>query len=260
MKNAVLVINYHQINTDNEIGVSDIDKIYSVHRSSFENQIQVLIKNGIPIVTLDDILNYTISSPFSVAITIDDGNISDYEIIFPFLRKNKIKAAFFLPTEKITKWDHAVEMINDGFTIGSHSVTHSNMTKLNEAELHFELEFSKLVIEEKINQKVLYFSVPFGRFNRKIVDLVKKAGYKAMLTTDVKLNYPENNNYFIHRWSIKSTTTISEFERMILDRKALKRKIIRSGLKQILRKLSGKHLSDKLNLLIFKVQKQFNGA
>ncbi len=255
MKKEVLVINYHQIDTGKDNGIPEYDRIYSVQNSFFESQIRVLIKNAIPVVTLNDILNNNISSPFSVAITVDDGSCSDYEIIYPFLNRNNIKATFFLLTNKEINWEQIIEMNAHGFAIGSHGIAHRDLTKLDVLELRKELEHSKKLIEEKAKQKVEFFSLPFGRYNQKVLTLGKAIGYKAMLSTDVRLNNPGSNSFIIHRWSVKRTTSVKDFEKTLLNQGRLKRKIHVSKIKKILLKVLGKPVSDQLNMLLNKLCK-----
>lgn len=252
MEKEVLVINYHQITPEGSDVGSKINRIYCVNKSIFEEQIRTLIKNKIPILTIDDILNDNLHSPLSVAITVDDGNSSDYQIVYPFLKRNNIKATFFLLTNKHVNWNHINEMINQGFVIGSHGVSHRNLTKLNESEVMRELLDSKKTIEKNTHRPVNYLAFPFGLYNGKTVHLAKKAGYKAVLTTDIKTNKSSDNSFIIHRWSIKRTTSVKEFEKALLNRSHLNTKIRKSMINKFIKKVIGKRISDQLNILINK--------
>ena len=59
------------------------------------------------------------------------------------------------------------EMSKNGMVIGSHSLTHKNLTELSEAELDRELRVSKEIIEDKIGNQVNNFSCPYGIYNRR---------------------------------------------------------------------------------------------
>jgi peptidoglycan/xylan/chitin deacetylase (PgdA/CDA1 family) len=53
------------------------------------------------------------------------------------------------------------------------------MTNQSENEIINELVKSKELIESKLNQKIDHFAYPNGNFNPRIIELVKKAGYKS---------------------------------------------------------------------------------
>ena len=94
MKKQVLVINYHQIDAGLSSGLSAIDKIFSVRKSSFEDQAKLLFDHKIPVVSLYDLVNDHVTADFSVAITCDDGNASDAKIIYPVLKEFGFTATF----------------------------------------------------------------------------------------------------------------------------------------------------------------------
>jgi len=252
LKKEILILNYHQIDNGNYDDSSALDKIYAVRDTAFKEQVDALLSNKIPVVSLNDIYNDTIDASFAVSITADDGNNSDYEVIYPLLNKHNIPATFFLLTNKNINWSRINEMIGEGFSVGSHGISHCDLTKLSRSELRMELEQSKKLIEDKTNQAVDFFSLPFGLYNQKVMAAGREAGYKALLTTTVRLNDPKKNRFILHRWSIKRTTSLEEFEHVLLSRKRLKRKIYISTLKSALRKKLGKSISDQLNLIFNK--------
>ena len=46
---------------------------------------------------------------------------------------------------KFMNWNQVIEMSNDNITIGSHTVTHPIMSRLNNAEISYEINTSKEV-------------------------------------------------------------------------------------------------------------------
>ena len=77
--------------------------------------------------------------------------------------------------------------------IGSHSLSHKSLTDLDIDEAIYEMEKSKEVIENKLNEKIDSFSFPFGNFNSKLIKIAKKIGYKKIFTSEhgiSKNNYP----------------------------------------------------------------------
>ncbi len=63
-------------------------------------------------------------------------------------------------------WDEINLLANHSLiTIGAHSHTHSSLSKLNDEEARFELENSKLLIEQNINIDIDNLAFPFGTKN-----------------------------------------------------------------------------------------------
>jgi hypothetical protein len=95
MKKEVLILNYHNIDNGLNTDLSELDKIYSVRQSAFEKQINFIKKNDIPIVDINDIVSDKIKHSFSIALSVDDGNDSDYSVVYPFLMDLQVKCTFF---------------------------------------------------------------------------------------------------------------------------------------------------------------------
>lgn len=121
-------------------------------------------------------------------LTFDDGYVSDFDIVLPLLMQMDCTAIFFIITEKIDtpgflSWEQVREIHNAGMTIGSHSVSHSDMRYLSLAKQREELRLSRLCIEDRIGAAVTSFSFPFGRFNDGLVKLAWDTGYHTVCTS-----------------------------------------------------------------------------
>lgn len=252
MKKKVLVINYHSIVNDIEPAPKTTDGVFSVSKTSFEIQIQSLINKQVEIVSLCDLINNRLKSDFSVVITADDGNFSDYDIIYPFLKKNNMTATFFwLGNDFDKKFSKAQidEMIMNNFVIGSHGLTHRDFTRMAVNEQIEELHISKNNLEAKTESNIEYFAFPYGTYNGKSLELARKVGYKAVLTSQLKLNTSDERPYLIYRWNVKKNTSTAEFERMISDQNYLDYRIKVASFKNSVKRLLGRKIADKLNVL-----------
>lgn len=112
------------------------------------------------------------------------------------LEKHGFKGTFYLNTKgleeigrKVIKQLHSV-----GHEIGSHSVTHCDLTKLSENDILYELKVSKEVLEGIIDEKVRSFAYPYGCFNKITKELARVAGYENARTTE-----PFNVYEWIHQ-------------------------------------------------------------
>jgi len=64
--------------------------------------------------------------------------------------------------------------------MGSHGVTHRSLVGLPTWMLKAEIQTSKNAIEREFNTQVKFFCVPFGKLNRKIIDIAKQSGYQGV--------------------------------------------------------------------------------
>ena len=74
------------------------------------------------------------------------------------------------------------ELASGGWEIGSHSVTHPDLRRLDDRTLGAELLDSKKTLEDITGAGVFCFSYPFGRFNTRVRDAVAAAGYRVAFT------------------------------------------------------------------------------
>jgi peptidoglycan/xylan/chitin deacetylase (PgdA/CDA1 family) len=149
----------------------------------------------------------------SVMITIDDGYRSVYEIAYPILKKYGYPATLFVYTnyvgisKKAITWEQLRELKDNGFTVGSHSILHSDLSKEGDDEskeaylmrLSEETEKSKQIIDQKLNQDTYFFAYPFGRVNHLAVRMTRKAGYRLAVTVRRGGNAVYENPLMLHR-------------------------------------------------------------
>ncbi|RJR18563.1 MAG: polysaccharide deacetylase family protein [Desulfobacteraceae bacterium] len=166
----------------------------------FEEQIKYLKDNHYRVITLGELLGfieYRHSIPKrSVVITIDDGYRSTYDIVYPILKKYGFRATLFIYTAFVgasrgaVTWDQLREMRNYGFEIGSHTISHIDLTKkLNDetdtsfsARIMKELKGSKDLLDSRLEQDTALIAFPYGKFNQTVLDLTSKAGYRVALS------------------------------------------------------------------------------
>jgi peptidoglycan/xylan/chitin deacetylase (PgdA/CDA1 family) len=167
---------------------------------AFEAQVKYLKKNGyrtISFDTLRDFLEFERSLPEkSVIITLDDGYRSVYDVAYPILKKYGYTATLFIYTDYIGKsknavtWSQLREMKANGFEIGSHSISHTDLTQQKEDEsfhayqtrIEDEIGGSKEIIDRKLKQKTKHFAFPYGRYNGTVLRICRQYGYKTAVT------------------------------------------------------------------------------
>lgn len=122
-------------------------------------------------------------------LSFDDGNASDFEIVFPALQKAGARAVFFIIVKNVgaaghLSWEQVREMRRYGMEFGSHGLTHTKLTTLEEKEAWRELFQSRQVIEDQLGEPVHAFSFPYGYYNSRLIQLAQAAGYTACCVSD----------------------------------------------------------------------------
>ena len=83
---------------------------------------------------------------------------------------------------------------------GSHSHTHSILTKIPPEQVEHELSYSKQILENITKKKIEILAYPNGIYNDKIEKSAQKNGYSILLQTDDKINYVQPDNRKIHSY------------------------------------------------------------
>lgn len=116
------------------------------------------------------------------------------EKILDTLKTHEIKAAFFLTGHYVEKnADLVRRMVNEGHTVGNHTMHHPDMSKLTEMDA-FQKELSDL---ENIYREITgaempkYYRPPQGIYSQENLSLAKELGYKTVFWS---LAYADWNN------------------------------------------------------------------
>jgi peptidoglycan/xylan/chitin deacetylase (PgdA/CDA1 family) len=85
-------------------------------------------------------------------------------------------------------WDQVCELDRGGVEIGSHTVTHPILTRIDKQGLRYELCESKAQLEAVLGRQVDLFCFPNGDYDGQVVREAEGAGYRCAVTTDYGLN------------------------------------------------------------------------
>jgi peptidoglycan/xylan/chitin deacetylase (PgdA/CDA1 family) len=104
-------------------------------------------------------------------------------------------------------WDQIREMHENSIEFGSHTCSHPICSRLKGDSLRYEIVESKREIEEQLDAKVDIFCYPNGQpedLNIKVVEEVRKAGYRGAVTTSLGYNGKNSNAFYLNRLSCNS--------------------------------------------------------
>jgi peptidoglycan/xylan/chitin deacetylase (PgdA/CDA1 family) len=117
----------------------------------------------------------------------DDGDQKDIRIA-ELLRSRGLRGTFYVPirnykgTTALTGAELR-ELQAQGFEIGAHSVSHKDLSLLDDRDLHHEVQDCKDILEQALGGQVSMFCYPNGRYNASVIRRVQRAGYRGARTT-----------------------------------------------------------------------------
>ena len=185
----------------------------------FRSQLSLLRDSGYSTITLSGLAASCRDGKLPhgrVVISIDDGARNFFDGGMGILAEHGFHAIQFLVAGRIggiNEWDakhgHPVvslmddgqirEWLAEGHEIGSHSMTHRNLSRLDAAEARRQIMDSKKQLEDQFGVPVRHFCYPHGRFNAATVALVEEAGYETACTTCFGVNGPGQHPYELKR-------------------------------------------------------------
>lgn len=213
--NKKIVLCYHS--------VSNSGWRFSSRIKFFNEQIEFLNKNY-NLVGLDKLLK---TKGGGINITFDDGYLDVFENAYPKLKKMGVCATMFAlgRGEKPNReeLDNSLRIVGvkelrflkkNGWEIGFHTNTHSDLFACNDRELYEEIVLGKEELERKLGFKINYFAYPKGKYSEKIIEVVKKGGYKGAFTVDgADLEF--DNKYLLDRVPMEGELSVSRLEALL---------------------------------------------
>ncbi len=202
----------------------DNETTATISKEHFEQQLHYLQDKGYNFISLEQLIAFLENRgdipANAVVLTFDDGYESTYEYAYPFMKKEKIPATFFLiakhigaKTGEIPKltWKEIGEMQAAGFDFQSHSydahqfITSSSIGLKGDAltnsqflpnskryenndeytnRIYEDLLTARTTLEKSLQKKVIFLSPPYGAQNSMVESIAGKAGYKYLLTAE----------------------------------------------------------------------------
>jgi len=202
------IVTYHSID--------DSGSVVSVHPDRFIEHVEIMCGKGIPIVSLDELLDP--SREDGLSITFDDGFENLATVAWPVLRARGLTATVFVATEWVGKenawdpddsripklplldWQGLRELAEDGLELGSHSRTHPRMPSLTDERLEEELRGSMGDIQARTGIAPVLFAYPYGDSDPRVEVATERAGYSWAVTTELRvLGRAQNARYAVPR-------------------------------------------------------------
>jgi peptidoglycan/xylan/chitin deacetylase (PgdA/CDA1 family) len=207
------ILMYHMIS--DHVSNAKFNKL-RVPQKQFAAQVKWLSDQGFHFLTMQELHDQWGNLPVkAVALTFDDGYADNLHMALPVLKKYQAKATIYIVVDRHDRdWStykkahhnsgelarevkltdpEIQELVASGLIeIGSHTLTHANLPKLNSADRKQEMELSRSMLQQLTGQTITSFAYPFGIYCSADVQAARDAGYKTAVTTIEKIDtyYP----------------------------------------------------------------------
>lgn len=191
-----LVLAYHAVS-------ENWDSSLAVQPGALAEQVESLLADGYRAAGFTETVTASGGEDL-FAVTFDDAYLSVFELAFGVLSELGVVATVFVPTRfpaeeqpmswpgveqwlgtehepemRCMSWDHAAELADAGWEIGSHTRTHARLTKLDDRALGHELRVSKETCERALGRPCRSIAYPFGDFNARVSTAAAAVGYEV---------------------------------------------------------------------------------
>lgn len=183
----------------------------SVQPEQLRRLIREFVSQGYTFIDLNDLRAYMDGEKElpkkGVFLGFDDGYLDNYTYAYPILREEGAKATFFIVSGSIGKenrmtQDQIKELISKGFSIGSHTVSHDDLSKMSDEEIEHQLRDSQKELEDMFDVPIDAIAYPCGYENPSVVEIAKKyykIGFLASMEKDETVM--TINRHGVFRWT-----------------------------------------------------------
>ena len=195
-----VVLMYHRVCRDEAWQPSE----FVVSSTAFRRQMSWLARHGYYTPRLSDVLRDGGRAPCvcgrPVVITFDDGYADVLENAVPVLRGFGFTGAVFPvldPARRFNHWDDAPALAGPllplaelraleraGLEVGSHTMTHTALTRADDRALAWELRRSREVLAAAVAEPLPVLAYPYGDVDARVKRAARDAGYEAALAVN----------------------------------------------------------------------------
>jgi len=192
---------------------------YVIAEPDFRAQLSCLKNAGLRGMSVGEALDHPSITQAGTVITFDDGCETDLIAAAPLLREAHFNATFYIVAGHLGRRGYLSpaklrELEELKFEIGCHSMTHAPLTNLDSRQLQVEIVEAKERLEQLLGKPVDHFSCPVGRWNQRVAELARQAGYRSVATSRIGRNLPGTNPFRLARVAVIRGISLADFNRL----------------------------------------------
>jgi peptidoglycan/xylan/chitin deacetylase (PgdA/CDA1 family) len=193
---------------------------YYVTLANFRDQLQALRDWGYTSITVSTLVDVLIHGgnlpPRPVVITFDDGNLDIYQNAFPIMHQMGFMGTFYIVANRLhsssfVDVNQLKEMINDGWEIGSHSMSHVDLT-LDHSVVRYEVLQSRLALEDALGISINTFAYPYGKIDEYVANKTSEYGYQAGIGLGLSWEHTLGTLFYLNRMEIQGDYSIASLK------------------------------------------------
>jgi peptidoglycan/xylan/chitin deacetylase (PgdA/CDA1 family) len=230
--NGCVALMYHVIDEPRSVP----ERQWCCTPDSFRAQMQLLHDSGYNVVSMSQLVSWLEGRAElpgnAVCITIDDGTRCIVDAALPVLSAFSFPAIAYVVSGRLgaeNDWLQEVgwaprplvdvpdllDLVREGVEIGSHSVTHADLSVAAPALILQELSDSKARFEDALGMQVAHFAYPLGRLTKMARDAVEHTGYRSACTVEDGRIRRGDDRYRLNRVEIYHWDTLDVFARKV---------------------------------------------
>lgn len=163
-----------------------------VRPAVFARQMKYLHDEGYHVISLDRVFDAWAGKATMptrpVVVSFDDGYPSHYQTAAPIMEQYGWKGLLNADWKVLDESPRLLAQVRllaaAGWEMGSHSVSHPDLTTLSPDQLEEEVAGSRAMLHERLGVAIDFFCYPAGRYDDAVVAAVEAAGYRGATTTD----------------------------------------------------------------------------
>ncbi|MEU8247035.1 polysaccharide deacetylase family protein [Nonomuraea sp. NPDC048916] len=125
-----------------------------------------------------------------LALTFDDGPGKHTGTLLDLLKKEKVKATFFVTGKHVEESPSvARRVVREGHAIGNHTYSHQSLPPLLDYEITDQIQVASAIIEDKTGRRVRMFRPPYGHTDDRVLGIAGEQGLAQVLWTGTTLDW-----------------------------------------------------------------------